>query len=465
MKRILKSTLVIALLASVLTACGGGSTTKPEETPAPDKTATEQTGATNAGGDVYFLNFKPEVAEIYTKIAEEYEKETGKKVSVMTASAGEYEQTLKSEITKKEAPTIFQINGPVGYESWKDYTLDLKGSKLYDALIDKSMAVTSGEGVYGIPYVVEGYGIIYNNEIMDKYFALPEKKAKATKVDEITDFATLKEVVEDMQANKDKLGIQGVFASTSLKPGEDWRWQTHLSNIPFYYEFKENTAFDNTILAGLDAKEVEFKYAENFKNMFDLYINNSCTDKGLLGGKSVADSMAEFAIGDAAMIQNGNWAWKDINVDGTVVTAENTKYLPIYTGMPDDSKQSLSLGTENFFAVNSKVSEEQQQASLDFLYWLFSSETGKKFVTTDLGFNAPFNTFSESEIPDNPLAKEVVKWMGSGKDNIPWTFLSYPSQEFKDVFGSALLEYAQGNGDWDTVVTTVKDSWKAERAK
>ena len=71
---------------------------------------------------------------------------------------------MKSEIAKSTAPTLFQINGPRGYANWKDYCKDLKDTEIYSHLKDKSLAVTSGDGVYGIPYVVEGYGIIYNQE-------------------------------------------------------------------------------------------------------------------------------------------------------------------------------------------------------------------------------------------------------------------------------------------------------------
>ena len=73
---------------------------------------------------------------------------------------------------------------------------------------------------------------------MDKYFKLDGAKAKS--IDEINNFDKLKEVAEDMQSKKDELGIEGVFASTSLTPGEDWRWQTHLANLPIYYEYKDN---------------------------------------------------------------------------------------------------------------------------------------------------------------------------------------------------------------------------------
>jgi raffinose/stachyose/melibiose transport system substrate-binding protein len=344
--------------------------------------------------------------------------------------------------------------------------LDLKDTKLYSYLSDKSLAVTEGEGVYGIPYVVEGYGIIYNDAIMKKYFALPDKAVSISSTTEINNYDTLKAVVEDMTAKKDQLGIKGVFASTSLAAGEQWRWQTHLANLPLYYEFKDNTEFDNTVLAGLASKEVEFKYNDKFKNIFDLYIKNSVTKESLLGSKSVADSMAEFALGNAAMVQNGNWAWSQINdVDGNVVKADEIKFLPIYTGMEGEEKQGLAVGTENYFAINSKASAENQQASIAFLEWLFSSEKGKAYVTNDLGFIAPFNTFEESEKPADPLAKEVSAWMEKDLTSVAWTFAAFPSEEFKNVFGDALLQYAQGNKTWDEVVTIFKDTWKAEKAK
>lgn len=414
--------------------------------------------------EIYFLNFKPEIAEVYGKIAKDYEQETGIKVNVVTAASGTYEQTLKSEVAKKDAPTIFQINGPVGFQSWKDYCADLSGTEIYNHLTDKGLAVTEGEGVYGIPYVVEGFGIIYNDAIMQKYFATAG--AKAASMDEINNFATLKAVSEDMQAKKADLGIEGVYASTSLGAGEQWRWQTHLANLPLYYEFQDKAAGGDTVMAGLSADAIDFTYNKEFQQMFDLYINNSCTEKGLLGSKSVDDSMADFALGKCAMVQNGNWAWGQISgVEGNVVAETDIKFLPIYTGMPGEENQGLCVGTENYFAINSKVSEEKQKMSADFLYWLFSSDKGKAYVTNDLGFISPFDTFTDAEKPADPLAKEVLNWMESGKTSIAWTFAAFPSEDFKNYFGDALLEYAQGTKTWDDVSKVVVDSWASERAK
>lgn len=452
MKRIIALLTATMLIFGCFAGCG-----KKNETNTPTGSKTPQKAKT-----IRFLNFKPEIASVYNEIAKAYEQETGVKVIVSTAANNTYESTLSAKMATAEAPTIFQINGPRGYASWKDYCADLKNTKLYEHLTDKNLAVKEGDGVYGIPYVVEGYGIIYNNAIMEKYFALQNKKVNINSAAEIKNFETLKAVAEDMQSKKAELGIDGVFASTSLKPGDDWRWQTHLANIPIYYEFKNK----NINLTSAETKKITFEYSREYKNIFDLYIHNSVTDPKKLGSKITDESMAEFALGKCAMVQNGNWAWKQIStVKGNVVKSEDIKFLPIYTGMDNDEKQGLCIGTENYFCINSKASKEEQEAAADFLYWLYSSETGKKFVTEKLDFIAPFDTFGESERPNDPLAKEVIRWMNDKNvTSVPWNFTLFPSQTFKNDFGAALLQYAQGTKKWDTVKKEVVDKWASESA-
>lgn len=420
----------------------------------------------NGKAQVYYLNFKPESADTYKKIAAAYEKETGVKVKVVTAAANTYEQTLKSEIAKNSPPTIFQVNGPIGYRSWKDYCLDLTDSKLYSYLSDKSLAIKGDDQkVYAIPYAIEGYGIIYNDAIMRKYFALKDRATTVDSAAEIKSFETLKAVTEDMTKHKSELGIEGVFASTSLSSGEDWRWQTHLLNVPLFYEFKESEDYSDPTVAGLNSKEIALRYGDNYKNLFDLYTENSITAKGLLGSKSTDDSMAEFALSNVCMVQNGNWAWSQIkNVPGNTVKESDVKFLPLYTGIEGEKEQGLCIGTENYIAINKKVSKESQDASLKFLDWLYSSKTGKKFVTSELDFITPFNTFSESELPADPLAREVTRYMNdTSLKSVPWIFTSFPSETFKSEVGSGLLDYVQGAADWTSVVDRIKKKWKSER--
>lgn len=416
--------------------------------------------AQNDEKTLYFLNFKPESAEAYNEIAEKYKEETGVTLRVVTAASGTYEQTLKSEISKSDAPVLFQINGVVGYAAWKNYCKDLSKTTLYQHITDESLAISSGDGVYGLPAVVEGYGIIYNKEITDRYFALSGRATAFSGMEDINSFEKLSALVEDMTARKEELGIRGVFAATSLKSGEDWRYQTHLANVPVYYELLEK----KLDISRDDLSGISFTKQAAFKNLFDLYINNSTTDPKLLGSKQVADSMAEFALGQCAMVQNGNWAWSQINgVSGNVVKAENIKFLPLYTGIEGEEKQGLCIGTENYFAINSQASAEKQKMAEDFLSWLYTSETGKDFVTNKLHFIAPYDTFEEKEAPSDPLGREVYEWMNREEvETVPWIFSIFPSQNFKNDFGAALLQYAQGTKSWNDVVTLFATRWKEE---
>lgn len=439
-RRFVASLMTLAMLVTMLSGCSFGSSSKKVT-------------------QIYFLSCKPEVKSVWEDVSAAYEKETGIKLKVLTAADGNHERTLKAELAKKDYPTMFQINGPVEYGRWKNYCMDLSDTKLYSWLLDKSMAVSGddGKGVYGIPYVVEGYGIIYNNAIMEKYFALSDRSSQIKSMDEINNFAALKEVAEDMQAHKSELGIEGVFGSTSLAPGESWRWHTHLMNIPVTYELQEKNVSD------LDT--LDFTYSDEFKNVFDLYVNNSCTAPLDLASKTVEDSMTEFAQGKVAMIQNGNWGWTQIeSADGNVVNEEDAKYMPIYTGMEGEESQGLCIGTENYICINSQATDEEKQASIDFLEWLYSSKEGKKFVTEKFGFIPPFNTFKESEYPSNPLAVEVIKYMNdSSKKSVPWNFVTFPDQKFKDNMGSDLISYTEGEMDWNTLVDTVKSDWTKQK--
>ncbi len=411
---------------------------------------------------LYFLNFKPESAGAYQEIAEKYKEETGVNLRVVTAASGTYEQTLKSEISKSDAPVLFQINGVVGYAAWKNYCKDLSDTTLYKHLTDPSLAIASDGGVFGLPAVVEGYGIIYNKEITDRYFALSDRATTFSSMEEINSFDKLSSLVKDMDAKKAQLAIKGVFAATSLKSGEDWRYQTHLANMPVYYELMEK----KLDISKDDLSGITFTYGNNFKNLFDLYINYSTTDPKLLGSKQVSDSMAEFALGQCAMVQNGNWAWSQISeVSGNRVKEENIKFLPLYIGVEGEEKQGLCVGTENYFAINSQASEEKQKLAEDFLNWLYTSDSGKNLVTNKLNFIAPYDTFKEAEEPSDPLGKEVYRWMNKEDVyTVPWIFSIFPSQNFKTDFGAALLQYAQGTKSWNDVVTLFAERWKEEIA-
>lgn len=408
------------------------------------------TSGDDAKGKVYYLNFKPEAADQWTALAKEYTKEKGVEVKVQTAASGTYEQTLKSEIAKTEAPTLFQVNGPVGYQNWKKYTADMSNTDVYKELTNQDVALKDGDKVVGVPYVMETYGLIYNKDILNKYFALDG--AKATSMDEIDNFDTLKAVADDMQSRKDELGIKGAFTSAGFDSSSDWRFKTHLANLPLYYEFKDDNVTEQPAT-------IKGTYLPNYKKIFDLYITDSTTDPTQLSAKTGDDANSEFALGEAAFYQNGTWAWTDLQKAG--MKAESVGMMPIYTGVKGEEKQGLATGSENYWCINDKASDADKKATEDFLSWVITSDTGKKAISQDMGFTTPFKTFDDVKF-DNPLTEAAVEDQKSGTTQVSWNFTMMPSEEWKNKVGQALLEYAQGTGKWDAVKTAFVDGWASE---
>ena len=419
-----KSIISMALAATMIAGCSSAS-------------GTSATGS-DSKGRVYYLNFKPEADEYWQDLAKEYTEETGVPVTVLTAASGEYEKTLKSEMAKSEAPTLFQVNGPVGLASWKDYCADLSGTDVDKELTNKAYELKDGDKVAGIGYVTEAYGLITNNALL--------KKA-GYDASEITSFDKLKEVAEDITARKDELGFSA-FTSPGMDGSSDWRFKTHLANLPIYYEYQAD---------GVDNKdELSGKYLDNYKAVWDLYINNSTIDPSQLSTATGDQSEAEFVDGKAVFYQNGTWEYDAVKAIGD----ENIAYLPIYFGV-DDENEGICMGTENYWCVNSQASEADQKATLDFMYWCVTSDKGVEAMTSGdkMGFNIPFNK--------NPESTNVLFKLANANTATPvsWNFTTMPSENWKNDLGQALTVYAadQTDANWKNVVSTFVDNWKVEK--
>lgn len=406
---------------------------------------------TTATGSVYYLNFKPEQAEQWEALAKVYTEQTGVPVTVVTAASGTYEDTLRSEIEKPEAPTLFQVNGPVGLKTWSDYCLDLSDTEVYKELKSDDFALKQDGQVLGLAYVIETYGLIYNKDLLAKYCALDNAVIKDAS--EINNFATLKAVADDIQARKDELGVLGAFTSAGMDSSSDWRFKTHLANLPIYFEYQED-GIDNT-----DA--IKGTYLDNYKNIFDLYINNSTCDPAELAGKTGDDSRNEFLNEEAVFYQNGSWEYTNLVGDGKPFTDDDLTMLPIYIGVGDEANQGLCTGTENYWCVNKEASEDDINATLDFMYWCVSSDEGTKAMANDMGFVIPFKNAVESP---NVFVKADKEMTAAGKTPVAWNFSTMPSENWKNGVGSALTAYAAGTGSWDDVVTAFVDGWASEAA-
>ncbi len=462
-----KRWLSLLLSATVaVTMAAGCGTEKNEGNTQENNTTEEGTGTDNAGtednnqgnnetadaqGAVYYLNFKPEQAEQWKELAKLYSDETGVPVTIETAASGTYESSLKSEMAKSEAPTLFQVNGPAGLASWKDYCYDLKDSAIYKNLKSDDFALINDAGeVQGVAYVIETYGLIYNKAILSEYCKMDGAKIKD--VSEINSFAKLKEVADDMQARKEELGIQGVFASAGMDSSSDWRFKTHLANLPIYFEYQDEN-IDTT-------EAIKGTYLDAYKNIWDLYLTDSTVEPAMLSGMTGENAAAEFGMGEAVFYQNGTWAYNDIA--GNEVADEDMGILPIYIGVGDEANQGLCTGSENYWCVNKNASQEDIDATLEFLEWVITSDEGRKSFRDDMGFVTPFSSFTEEYQPENPLVAASNEYIDAGKTSIPWVFSTIPSEKWKDDVGSALLEYAQGTGNWEAVQSAFVEGWASE---
>lgn len=447
-KRLLALTLVAALFIGLLAGCGNNAnkpsdTNTPSDTNQPADTDKTNEPSKDAKGEVYYLNFKPEQNDAWQALAKAYTEETGVPVTVVTAASGTYEETLMSEIAKSNPPTLFQVNGPVGLANWKDYCLDLNGSAILGELTSEDFALKDEDAVLGIAYVIESYGLITNKTLLQQ---------AGYSVDDIKSFADLKKVAEDITARKDELGFSA-FTSAGMDGSSDWRYKTHLANLPIYFEYQED-GIDNT-----DA--IKGTYLDNYKNIFDLYINNSTCDPTELAGKTGDDSRNEFLNDEAVFFQNGSWEYTNLVGDGKPFTDDDLTMLPIYIGVGDEANQGLCTGTENYWCVNKEASEDDINATLDFMYWCVSSDEGTKAMANDMGFVIPFKNAVESP---NVFVKADKEMTAAGKTPVAWNFSTMPSENWKNGVGSALTAYAAGTGSWDDVVTAFVDGWASEAA-
>ena len=431
--------LAAVMTASALTGCGGASDKK------------ESSSKKEAKGTVYYLNFKPEADAQWQELADIYTEKTGVKVNVVTAAANQYETTLKSEMGKSEAPTLFQVNGPVGLASWKDYCYDLKDSEIAKQITSDDFLLKDGDSVAGIGYAIESYGIIYNKNLL--------KKAGYTQ-DDIKNFDDLKKVAEDITKRSKDLGFSA-FTSAGMDGSSDWRFKTHLANLPIYYEYQQDNIENTDAIKGT--------YLDNYRNIWNLYVNNSTTSPKQLSTKTGDDAVAEFVTEKAVFYQNGTWAYSDIADIGD----ENLGMLPIYIGVDGEEDQGLCTGTENYWCVNKKASKEDIQATLDFMNWCVTDETAVKCIRgaagampsgqDGMGFVIPFKKNLES---DNPLVNIANDYVNQGKKPVTWNFTTMPSEKWKNDLGSALTTYAskQTDANWDLVKKAFVDGWAKEAA-
>lgn len=423
-KKLLSVALCATMVAGLLAGCGSSSKS--------DKASSDSKGS------VYWLNFKPEADEALQGIAKTYEKENGVKVKVVTAASGNYNSTLTSEMGKSAAPTLFVVGNQAAVKTWDDYCIDLKDTDVYKELSTDAFNLKDENGkVASMGYCYESYGIIVNKKLL--------KKA-GYEITDIKDFASLKSVAEDIHKRADKLGFDA-FTSSGMDDASAWRFTGHLANMALFYEGRDD---------GWKEAPAEIKgtYLENFKNVWDLYINNSKYDKNTLATGGY-DAEAEFKKGEAVFYQNGTWEYDALKKS---ISDDDMQMIPIYCGVEGEEKAGLCSGTENCWAVNAKASKADQKATLEFMKWLVTSEEGTKVMAEQFGA-IPYKKAADS---GNVFLKNANDLLEAGNYNVDWAFNYTPNvDEWRASLVAAMNKYDAG-GSWDDVKTAFVQGWATQ---
>lgn len=432
MRKSIKALAVLGVLTmsvSGLAACGGSQASA-------DK------------GHVYYLSAKPEQQDEFKDLAKQFTKDTGIPVDVSVASSGTYEQSLKSELAKSNAPTMFDVDNN-DFQNWSGYYSDMSKTGIYKDLKNQDFALKLDNKVIAVPYVMERYGIIYNKSLMKQYFSADWSSIKS--IEKIDNFKALKTVADEIQDHKDALGVKGAFSSAGFDSSSSKRFGDQLAHIPVYYEYRDqNTEEEPPTISG--------KYMDNFKNIFDLYLKDSTTKPSQLSSATMDDSNSEFSTKQAVFLQNGSWGYPQIKDQN--VPDEDIGVLPIYMGVPGEEKQGLTVSFM-YFATNNKSSEKDKEATNQFLDYILNNDDARKIVTDDMGFETPFKSYEKAGFKSkNPVQRANDAYAKAG--DYDTVIHPLPSAQWVASLSDAMLEYAQGTGDWAKVNTAFVDGWATE---
>ena len=420
MKKFL-SFLLIAILALSLFSCG-----------------------TEDKGSVYWLNFKPESDPTLQKLATMYTEKTGIEVKVVTAASGTYNETLTAEMDKSEAPTMFVVGNSAAVDTWGEYCLDLTGTKIANELNTDAYMLYDADGkLCSIGYCYECYGIIVNKALLAK---------AGYSMDDIQNFDGLKKVAEDIHARAKELGFDA-FTSAGMDSTSSWRFTGHLINLEYYYESVDNPEAWTSCPATLTGK-----YMDNYKNLWDLMINNSSVAPSELATGGF-DANSEFATGKAVFYSQGSWEWSSLSEKG-MQTADLTM-IPYYCGVEGEEKAGLNCGTENYWAVNANASEADIKATLDFMYWLVTDEEASRMAVDTFGV-MPYKNAAASANPFLAIANEYTV---NGHYNMWWATNYQPNVDaYRATVVSAMNAYNANPTDanWSAVVTAFIDGWATQ---
>jgi hypothetical protein len=367
----------------------------------------------------------------------------------VTAASGTYNETLTAEMDKSAPPTLFVVGNQAAVGTWGDYCYDLSGTAVANELNTDAYNLYDADGkLCSIGYCYECYGIIVNEDLLEK---------AGYTLGDITNFETLKAVAEDIHARASELGFDA-FTSSSMSDDSSWRFTGHLANLEYYYE-----SVDDPDAWKECPSSIKGTYMQNYKNLWDLYINNSAVNPADLaaGGFDAAD---EFGKEQAVFYQNGSWEWAKLTGTGDgQYGLDNLSMIPFYCGVAGEENAGLNCGTENCWAVNAKASEEDIQATLEFMNWMVTDPEVSRMLVDEFAA-MPYKQAAEST---NGFLADANDYTTNGNYIMPWVTNFQPNVDaYRAALVSAMNQYDadQSDANWELVKTAFVDGWATQYA-
>ncbi|MCX7773266.1 MAG: extracellular solute-binding protein [Clostridia bacterium] len=446
MKKILTISLAVMMIVGMAAGCGfakNQTSPSPIASASPSASVVSPSGSpTLAAATVNVFQFKVEFKDAFENAAKQFmAANPNVTINVTTVGGGQdYGAALRSKFNSGDEPAIFNIGGPQDVNDWQAKLADMSDTAAAkNALAGLLTGVTVNGKVYGVPYNIEGYGLIYNKSVFSKAGIDPKG---------IKTFKALQDAVTKLDSDKKNLGIDAVFA---LPAKETWVTGLHMSNIFISPEFNED------VLATYKAKTIEFRYGTQFKQMLDLQNKYSVQPTASMDYSTQVEKL--FSTGKVAMIQQGNWAYPTIEGIDKTFAQTNIGMLPYpVAGYKEDCNP---IGVPMYWAVNGTQAPEIQAAAKAFLDWLYLSDAGKKIVVEQFKFIPAYAGYSTDAVSD-PLGKDLLAQASAGK-TINWVFMGYPSDWGMGKLGADIQLYVQGQLAWDKLISNEKAAWADAR--
>jgi raffinose/stachyose/melibiose transport system substrate-binding protein len=334
---------------------------------------------------------KPEIDAVLKAYAAVWSKANNVPVTIKSVGGGigmDLNTQLKADLAAGDMPDIFAINGLAEYKEWAALALDLSGESWVK---NTSVAFKSEGKVYGFPVAVEGWGMAYNADILNKAGVDPKT---------LVNYSGYKAAFEKIDAQKAALGLKSVV---SMAASLDMGWVTAhhnfnslLSNgLPY-----GDLSVVNALLAGkVDAQRLS-EYADWVELLFKY------ADKAILTTGNYDAQVGAFASGQAAFLHQGNWT------DPNMAQAKATFPMAFAPhGSMAKATDGIFVAAPSYYVVNKN--SKNLAAAKKFLNDLVFTDAGNKYMVEDAGMIPAYSNVKLN--PTGQLSKSVQAYAAAGK--------------------------------------------------